>query len=185
MALPYFYSSPVFDPWPLWWVGLSAHVPRSVDYVPVFPWFGVVLAGILVGRAIVAYLLDTPLARWRPADPLGRAAVWAGRWSLAIYLIHQPLLYGLLYVAAPFLTPNETIVRQNFTASCVQSCRLQDRDEATCQAFCGCMYTNLEGTDLMHVQSVALMTPEQRARWNDILAACLPPAPSRPAPAQP
>ncbi len=175
IALPYFFASPFFDWPPLWWVGLSENVPETVDYVPVFPWFGVVLAGIVVGRFIVARLLESPFAHWRPGEPLGRAAVWAGRWSLAIYLVHQPILYGLFALADPYLAPNETAIRRNFNDQCVQSCRLRDRDLETCTAFCGCMFTNLNGTDLMQLQSVTLMTPDQRERWNRILSTCLPP----------
>jgi uncharacterized membrane protein len=178
IALPYFYSSPLFDWPPLWWVGLSAHVPATVDYVPVFPWFGVVLAGMVIGRLIVANLLQTPLAHWRPGGPLGKAAVWAGRWSLAIYLIHQPILYGALALASPFLTPNAAAVSRDFNQQCVASCRQQDRDADVCQAFCGCMFTNLNGTDLIKLRSVSQMTPEQRARWNGILQTCAPPPPA-------
>ncbi len=174
IALPYFYASPIFDWPPLLWVGLPATVPSTVDYVPVFPWFGVVLSGIIVGRMIVADFIDSPLARWRPADRLGKAAVWAGRWSLAIYLIHQPILYGLLWAAGPFVKPDEAVLQRNFMDQCSQACHLQGHDDATCNTFCGCMFTNLAGSDLMAVRSVADMTEAQRTRWNGILAACRP-----------
>ncbi len=149
-------------------------MPVTVDYVPIFPWFGVVLAGIVVGRLVVAGLLDTPLARWRPTGPAGRAVVWVGRWSLAIYLIHQPILYGLLWAAGPVLPPRENVFRASFVGQCVQSCRLQDRAASICQTYCGCMFTHLQGTDLASLQSVSQMTAEQRARWNAILAECVP-----------
>ena len=174
IALPFFYASPVFDWPPLWWVGLSATTPVTVDYVPVFPWFGVVLCGILAGRLMVADFLDTPLARWRPADAAGKAAVWAGRWSLVIYLVHQPLLYGLFWAAGPFLKPDETALRRNFMDQCSQACHLQGRDDATCNTFCGCMFTNLDGTDLLSMRSLGDMSADQRSRWDGILAACRP-----------
>ena len=174
VALPYLYTSPFFDWPPLWWVGLSATTPQTVDYVPIFPWFGVVLFGILIGRLLVADFLDSPFTRWRPANRLGKAAVWAGRWSLALYLIHQPILYGLLWAASPFVSQNETAVRRNFLDQCTQACHLQGRDDATCNTFCGCMFTNLAGTDLMSVRSTADLTEAQRSRWQAILAACRP-----------
>jgi uncharacterized membrane protein len=175
IALPYVFASPLFDWPPLWWVGLSATTPVTVDYVPVFPWFGVVLIGILIGRLFVADFADSPFARWRPANFLGNAAVWAGRWSLVLYLVHQPLFYGLLWAASPFLTPDETALRRNFMDQCSQACHLQGRDDPTCNTFCGCMFTNLDGTDLMAVRSLDALNKEQRARWQGILAACRPP----------
>ncbi len=175
IALPYAFTSPLFDWPPLWWVGLSATTPMTVDYVPVFPWFGVVLFGMLIGRLFVADFADSPFARWRPANFLGKAAVWAGRWSLILYLVHQPLFYGLLWAASPFLTPDETALRRNFMDQCSQACHLQGRDDPTCNTFCGCMFTNLDGTDLMAVRSLDGLNAEQRTRWQGILAACRPP----------
>ena len=174
IALPYVFTSPFFDWPPLWWVGLSATTPVTVDYVPIFPWFGVVLFGILIGRLFVADFLDSPFTRWRPANLLGKAAVWAGRWSLVIYLIHQPILYGLLWAASPFVSPNQTALERNFMDQCTQACHLQGRDDATCNTFCGCMFTNLAGTDLMSVRTMNDLTDAQRTRWNGILAACRP-----------
>ena len=103
IALPFLYTSPLFDWPPLWWVGLSATTPQTVDYVPVFPWFGVVLAGIVVGRLFVADFRNSAFSRWRPENWAGKAAAWAGRWSLVLYLVHQPILYGLLWAASPLL----------------------------------------------------------------------------------
>ena len=41
---------PLFDhPW-LQWVGLMTHKPITEDYVPLLPWFGVVLLGLFLGK---------------------------------------------------------------------------------------------------------------------------------------
>ena len=175
VALPYLYTSPFFDWPPLWWIGLSATMPVTVDYVPVFPWFGVVLFGIIIGRLLVSDFVDSPFAHWRPANVLGKAAVQAGRWSLAIYLIHQPILYGLLWAASPFVKPDETVLQRNFQDQCTQACHLQGRDDTTCNTFCGCMITNLAGTDLMSVRSLKDLSDAQSARWQGILRTCAPP----------
>ena len=65
------------------------------DYRPLLPWFGVVLLGVFVGD--LAYGSGKRMAgiRWnRPG--LAKPLAFLGRYSLFIYLIHQPILVGLL-----------------------------------------------------------------------------------------
>jgi uncharacterized membrane protein len=83
-----------FDAPPLNWVGFMTHKPATEDYVPLFPWAGLVLVGVALGHALRARpgVLD-PLAR------LPRALRFLGRHSLVIYLVHQPLLIALLWLA--------------------------------------------------------------------------------------
>jgi uncharacterized membrane protein len=88
------YQSAWFDVPGRRWIGLMTRKPQTEDYVPLLPWFGVVLLGLFAGPYIV---------RWssRLGDNGRNAAVtrWlalAGRHSLAIYLIHQPILIGAL-----------------------------------------------------------------------------------------
>ena len=86
---------PLFDTPALNWVGLMTHKPVTEDYVPLFPWLGVVLLGIPAGAWLAA-------RDFRPLRPLGRAAPrwldWLGRHSLAVYIVHQPVLIGLVWV---------------------------------------------------------------------------------------
>ncbi len=89
------YSSPLFNtPW-LQWVGFMTYKPYTEDYVPFFPWMGVVLAGIFLGRLMVKNpaWLKIKLPAIQPLAP-------AGRHSLAIYLLHQPVLLGILFLVA-------------------------------------------------------------------------------------
>jgi len=88
---------PLFDQSILQWVGLMTHKPATEDYVPLFPWFGVVLIGIFVGK----YIYSEPIpafARWRDDTAIGRVLTLGGRHSLLIYMLHQPLFIGILYV---------------------------------------------------------------------------------------
>ena len=89
------YSNAMFDNRTLGWLGFMTAKPRTEDYVPLFPWTGVLLLGITAGHAAVQVELR-PIAfaaRW----PRGMA--WLGRHSLAIYMVHQPVLLGLLGLA--------------------------------------------------------------------------------------
>lgn len=91
LAIGVFYSNAVFDAPFLHWFGLMTYKPDTEDYVPLFPWLGVVLVGVSFGR-----LLER---RKSPSCSCLKPLAAAGRHSLAIYLIHQPVLLGLLYLA--------------------------------------------------------------------------------------
>lgn len=86
---------PLFDHPALNWVGLMTHKPVTEDYVPLLPWFGVVLLGIFVGRLLYSEPLPA-LARWRSDHPLVRLLALGGRHSLLIYMLHQPLFFAIL-----------------------------------------------------------------------------------------
>ena len=86
---------------PAWiWLGLNTIVPPMNDYVPVLPWVGPTLLGIIATRLALDYGLDRRWGGWRPASAAGRGLIFAGRWSLIIYLVHQPILLGLSYGVA-------------------------------------------------------------------------------------
>ncbi|MBJ2150723.1 heparan-alpha-glucosaminide N-acetyltransferase [Paracoccus sp. IB05] len=92
-ALPWYWSHPAFGG-VLVWTGLSGEVPVTADFEPLFPWFAPFLAGMATARMFGDLNLWQRLSL-PPARVLNRLA-WPGRHSLAIYLIHQPLLIGAL-----------------------------------------------------------------------------------------
>lgn len=87
-----FWSHPFFNGAPWQWIGLMTYKPITEDYVPLIPWFGVVLLGMAAGMT----LRNAP-AKKLPIGWRG-ALAWAGRHSLPIYLLHQPVLLGMLYL---------------------------------------------------------------------------------------
>lgn len=84
-----FVSNPYVFP-----LGLMTNTFISLDYYPLFPWYGVFLFGIIVGK--IGYDDKVSLIQ-RPIPPFKNIS-WLGQHSLAIYLIHQPLLLSLLYL---------------------------------------------------------------------------------------
>jgi uncharacterized membrane protein len=90
-----FVSFPVFDTKVLSIIGFAVHKPLTDDYVPVFPWFGVVLIGMACARSQTGMRI---LASSRVARPTGLAARLAGigRFALLIYLVHEPVMIGVL-----------------------------------------------------------------------------------------
>lgn len=175
VAAPWFLENPFFDAPPFWWLGLSTEPPLTVDYVPILPWFGIVLAGVVGGRWSVTY--GGALWDWRPADSMSRALMTAGRWSLVIYLVHQPLIVGAVYGYTLVAPPGEAVVREGFTNQCVSACSSDGRTTDECTALCGCMFENLYGTDLFAMKSMAEMSPEQVERWDGIVDRCRTPLP--------
>jgi uncharacterized membrane protein len=87
-------AHPAFDSRWTSWLGFATAKPRTEDYVPLAPWAGVVFAGIAAGHALAR-------SSFAPIAPLGRlpaALHWLGRHSLAVYMLHQPLLIGSLWL---------------------------------------------------------------------------------------
>ena len=137
IATPFYLRSPLFDHPALWWVGLPTFTLRSNDYVPLFPWFGVVLAGMAATKLASSSGLLGRLGSFS-ATRLTRPLVFIGRHSLAFYLIHQPVLIACVWLASQ-IAPAPVETRQdNFLRSCQVSCE-QTRDSAFCRAYCGCM----------------------------------------------
>jgi uncharacterized membrane protein len=170
LAAPYLLADPVFDAPAWWWLGLVTIPPRSVDYVPVLPWFAPILVGIVAGRFLLRYL-KSPLAQWTPHGFVPRAAAWAGRWSLPIYLIHQPLLVGLVTLAASVLPVSPTIEARIFESDCMTSCASAGRDPPFCRSYCSCLKDGAAGSDLMTIGRNA-MTADQSVRWSAIVGQC-------------
>ena len=100
IALGLAFDSEAFDPKRVDWIGFAAHKPVTEDYVPLFPWLGVVLIGCGIGAAWArrAFRLWPGVdAAWRATPVALRTTLAAmGRWSLTIYLLHQPLLIGAM-----------------------------------------------------------------------------------------
>jgi uncharacterized membrane protein len=91
-------SHPFFDGVGAKWIGLVTKEPFTQDFVPIFPWLGVVLIGCGLGSIWRSYNFKKPQWRALFSQSCPRFFVWMGKHSLAIYLIHQPILFGLLSV---------------------------------------------------------------------------------------
>ncbi len=78
----------------LGWVGFMPEKPATDDYVPLFPWTGVMLVGIAAGHALVR-------GNFRQVAPFARLPAllsWMGRHGLAVYMLHQPLLLAAFWI---------------------------------------------------------------------------------------
>jgi uncharacterized membrane protein len=96
IAVGLLYSNPVFNQPPLAIVGFVSALPRTEDYVPLFPWLGVVLVGAGLGSLWQTQDWEVPAALQGLNASPPRLLVFLGTWALTIYLVHQPLLMGAL-----------------------------------------------------------------------------------------
>ena len=84
-------------PW-LLWLGFVPKQFYTLDYFPLLPWFGVVLIGIFLGNSL--YQNNTRSFRQKDHSRfiITRLLCFLGRHSLIIYLLHQFIIVGILYL---------------------------------------------------------------------------------------
>ena len=84
-------------PW-LLWLGIRPDIFYTFDYYPLFPWLGILLLGIYVGRVVYpngTRVFSLPdLSKKIPISSLK----YLGQHSLLIYLLHQPILVGIFTI---------------------------------------------------------------------------------------
>jgi len=70
----------------------------TVDYFPILPWFGACLFGMVLGDFLYKdnkrRFSFPDISRYKPVTMFS----WLGKHSLAIYLLHQPVIAGALSV---------------------------------------------------------------------------------------
>ncbi len=93
-------QAPMFDQASLSWLGFATRKPPTEDYVPLFPWLGVVALGMAAGLAWDRRGRPLPAALRRLDGRPPRLLHWLGSWPLSIYLLHQPILMGLLWLVS-------------------------------------------------------------------------------------
>jgi uncharacterized membrane protein len=78
-----------------WLLPFGIHSPAfsSFDYFPLLPWLGIFLLGAALGKSVYAGKRSLIPIRVRETF-----VNYAGRHSLPIYIVHQPVILGFLYV---------------------------------------------------------------------------------------
>ena len=170
IAAPLFARSEIFDHPSLWWVGLSSTDPLSNDYVPIFPWFGPFLIGmaaakLAAGKGLFKRLSKLELAAW--SSPLA----FAGRHSLLVYLIHQPVLIGCVWIMVQIAPPSVETRQVQFLNSCNASCAQSESDEF-CARYCLCFLDTLEDADRFDALYDTEGDPVLQERLENIAGLC-------------
>ena len=83
-------------------LGLVPEDFASSDYFPLLSNLGFFLVGAFLGKTLYRKK-ETLLPRVNPANPVLAFFTRLGKWSLPVYLLHQPIITGLLYLILEIL----------------------------------------------------------------------------------
>ena len=171
IAAPFLFRSTLFDPPWLLWLGLGEALPNTVDWYPLLPWAGVVFLGLALARTDGAIRKLTSPERWRAASSAARATCFAGRHSLPIYLVHQPVFFGLFYALTAWgpLAPKPDI--SGFLSSCQHACAAKGRRADECATGCKCVADAVERSG--DAERLAAVSPERQAELKRLANACM------------
>jgi uncharacterized membrane protein len=172
LAAPWLVASPAFDSAALVWLGLGTVAPETLDWRPLTPWGGLVFLGLALTRLNFARLSASPLWRWRPASRVGHALAFAGRHSLAIYLIHQPVLFGVLFAATELTGFTAARQREEFTVVCQRECVAGGGELEFCATACACVTQGLQQAGLSRAVARDSLDDAQRQDYSRIVRAC-------------
>ena len=164
IALPFGFSDALFNEKPYSWLGFWVVPPPTNDLVPVFPWFGAVLIGVIAMRLLLASRWAARLAAIQPQGRLPRLLATLGRWSLLIYLLHQPILLGIIAPAAALLHPEIAMRQTDFLASCQSTCVDSGTSADLCTTYCQCGLEGVEANDLWQAIYSGLVSADEQAK---------------------
>jgi len=171
VGAPIVYTAPVFSERIWSWIGFWPVPPPTNDLVPIFPWFGLTLAGIGIARLVLASGWAGRIGHWQAQGRFSQLLVKAGRWSLVIYLVHQPLLLAVLYPASSTVLAGASAVN-SFNRTCQIGCMDTGASEAYCTAYCACALDEVETRGLWEAVQTPSPTPEQTEAVNGVVLAC-------------
>lgn len=167
LFLPVVYQSRIFDPPALDWIGFFTNTPESADLVPIFPWFGVVLIGVIGMRAWGSL----PAFAWQSGNFVVRGLAPLGRWSLLFYLIHQPLIFGVVTLIGNSVNSAETAKFASFNQSCTAQC-LPGHDAKFCAVYCGCALDMTVRNNLWDAINAEPRSPSQQQSVDAMTTLC-------------
>ena len=169
-AAPFLATSSAFNSPALLWIGLGDVEPQTLDWRPLLPWGAVALVGLGVARfPAVDARLRSP-TRWRARSRLARGMTFAGRHSLIVYLVHQPMLIGLLYAATVWggLGAGEHV--SGFKAACERTCVSTGREAGACASACACVSDLVNSSPLGKRLAAGALSDSERAELKRMAA---------------
>ena len=176
LILPLMVSEPFFDQPMVQWLGLGTHPPITNDWRPLAPWLGVMLIGLLLGRAIAANGLPGAWNIWSAQHIASRTLVLAGRHTLMLYLTHQPVFLALVFVAAMVFQPAAdqiTSGTSQFMSACEKQCLVTGGEAELCTRACTCIAEEARAQDMGRAVARNQLSPDEQIQFNNITKVCL------------
>jgi uncharacterized membrane protein len=118
--------------------------------------------GIVATRLVLHSPLAERLARINPQGRLPRVLKFLGRWSLLVYLLHQPLLLAVIYPAAALLQPQIAMRQADFLGSCQSTCEAGGTSPGLCTTYCQCGLKTVEDNEMWEAVYSGLLTPQEQ-----------------------
>jgi uncharacterized membrane protein len=163
IALGIAVKNPFFNEWTWSWIGLWEIPPPTNDLVPLIPWFGVVLLGMVATRLVLASSLAAKLAAIQPTGRLPKSLSFLGRWSLLIYVLHQPILLGLVAPAAQIFQLQIAMREPDFLRSCQSTCEDGGTPANMCVTYCQCGLEGVEKNDLWNAINTGIVSAAEQS----------------------
>ncbi len=204
ILVPLAFKSPAFDALN-WFLGIGAIEPRTLDWRPFFPWVGFTLFGLGFAQFVLSRGIPDKVSRWRASSAFTRFLTFSGRNSLAVYLIHQPILLGMVFVASMATSNYGNVVIDNvkppveaistctkrclttvdgsasceeecdFRISCTLECSAAGPTRDFCAKACDCVVRDSKNVGLWRQVLANSLASEERHRFEALTRACLAP----------
>lgn len=171
IALPMVFTTQALD-WANGFLGLGLRIPLTNDWRPLFPWAGYMLLGLGLGQWMLAHDSIEMLTGAAPCAWCSRVLDFSGRHSLALYLLHQPVFFALVALAAFMFVPQGWAVRTNFLQACQANCIKAGGLREHCIKACACIVRDAQAQDIWRYIVHNNLNAAQQTRYETIVRAC-------------
>jgi uncharacterized membrane protein len=168
LLAPTLLRSTSFDAFWLSWTGLGIRIWPANDYRPLLPWFGTMLLGIAAMRSVDLAQLST----FKAGNSVSKSLVWGGRHSLFVYLVHQPIFFGLLWLVALLPLQRAVVDETPFLRDCVKQCSAAGANRQICTSACNCVVRELKTADIWSHLLANKISPEEKTKLDALSLQC-------------